>query len=165
MYRKMLGLVLTVVLFAGVAVASNNPFGQERTKAGPTIEGAPTADLAGLLQRQGLFSPSRLQTWSSYSFGMSAGGGTTTSAGLLVQHLQYQISKPLTLYMELGLLHNPLSMAGSSVNGPSQASFVIPALDLIYRPTENMMLSVHFSQTQQPQYQTPWWARTSGYAR
>ena len=108
----------------------------------------PGEGLAGLLQGSGLFDASKLTTWRSYSFEMATGGGYTSSAGLLVQHMHYQFSRPLSLYMEVGLLHDPLGMAGiSGANGPQKASIVIPNMDLVYRPTENMVFQLHFSQT------------------
>ncbi|HPU85735.1 MAG TPA: hypothetical protein PLE60_10420 [Candidatus Latescibacteria bacterium] len=149
-----------LVLAAG-AVPASGPFDTDAGGRGPTIAGAPTADLVSLMRRQGLFDSSRLTTWRSYSFGIASGGGTTTSAGLLLQHIQYQIATPLTLRMDVGLLHNPLGIAGFR-NGPQQASLVIPALDLVYRPTENMVLSVHYSQMPSSRYgygygYNAWW--------
>lgn len=155
MRMRFIGLALTASLVAaGIASATGLT---EQSPVGPRITGAPTADLAGLVQSAGLFDTSRLTTWRSYSFGMSSGGGRVTSAGLLVQHLQYQISKPLTFHAEIGLLHNPLGMMGSkSVGGPQQASLVIPAMDLIYRPSNNMIYSIHYSQTPNYGYRDPW---------
>jgi hypothetical protein len=154
---------LALVLMAGLASASDQS--DSRTyAAGPTIAGAPTADLASLIQRRGLLDPSKLTTWRTYSFGVSAGTYGTTSAGLLIQHIQYQLSEPLTLYMEVGLLHNPLGMAGLSNSGSQQASLVIPAVDLVYRPRENMTVSFHYSQMPSSVqrygygFGTPWWS-------
>jgi len=150
---------LALVMTTGLASASDQ-IGLQTNSIGPTVGGVPTADLAGLLQRQGLFDPARLTTWRSYSFGISTSKYGTSSAGLLIQHLQYQISKPLTLYMEVGLLHNPLGMVGVK-NGPQQASLVIPALDLIYRPKDNLTISFHYSQVPSSAYgypySSPWW--------
>lgn len=157
--RWMAGLAL--VLAMGVAGASDDRDATSYT-VGPTLTGAPTADLTKLMQRQGLLDPDKLTTWRSYSFGISTGAYGTTSAGLLVQHIQYQLAKPLTLYAEIGLLHNPLSVAGFN-NGPQNASLIIPSLGLIYRPRENVIVSFHYSQTPTSAYRhgyglgAPWW--------
>ena len=162
--RTLWGFALALGMAASLAMASE-PFPvQKNAQVGPTIAGAPTADLAGLLQRQGLLNPAKLRTWRSYSFGIATDGRRTTSVGLLLQHLEYQISTPLTLYMEVGLLHNPLGMAGVSRFGPQQAQLVIPALDLIYRPQENLTVSFHFSQMPS-RYTNPWWAEPMGIGR
>jgi len=147
---------LAFVMMTGLAVAAEQPTGRTDAAVGPRVDGASTTGLTDLIVRQGLLDPARLTTWRSYSFGMTTGGSQTQSAGLLIQHLQYQISKPLTLYMEVGLLHNPLGMAGMRTGGPSQASLVIPAFDLTYRPREDMAFSIHFSQMPRS-YGTPWW--------
>lgn len=164
MKRILWGLGLIALASAGTALASDNPLTTSSgvTDFRPTIQGAPTADLASLFQRQGLFDQSKITTWKTYSFGVTTGGGHTHSSGLLVQHLQYQISKPLTLHMSVGLEHNPLAMAGLNT-GPQQASIVIPSLDLIYRPTDNVFVTFHYSNA--PAYNArPWWERDSfGY--
>ncbi|HNZ39644.1 MAG TPA: hypothetical protein PK251_00570 [Candidatus Latescibacteria bacterium] len=154
-------LVAGVLALAAQTATASGPFVTNTGERGPTIAGAPTADLVSLMRRQGLFDSSKLTTWRSYSFGIASSGGTTTSAGLLLQHIQYQIATPLTLRMDVGLLHNPLGVAGFR-NGPQQASIVIPALDLVYRPTENMVLSVHYSQMPSNRYgygygYNAWW--------
>jgi hypothetical protein len=155
-------LASSLILACGISYAEQPTLGMSRSPVGPTIGGAPTADLVSLMRRQGLFDPSRLTTSRSYSFGISSGGGTTTSAGLLVQHIQYQISTPLTLRMDVGLLHNPLGLAGFR-NGPQQASLVIPAIDLIYRPRDNMVLSVHYSQMPSGRNRNPLGYDSFGY--
>lgn len=155
--------VLALVAVVGTAWASDGVDLTKNASVGPTIAGAPTADLAGLIRSNGLLNPSRLKTWSSYSFGMSSGPGGMSSAGLFTEHIQYEIAKPLLLNMEVGLLHNPLGTIGvHSIGGPQQASLVIPSADLIYRPNKNMVISLHYSQMPYSAYQTgvgyyPWW--------
>ena len=166
-----IGLALTLAAPQAIAAASSpaqdtKPGATPSMALGPTLTGAPTADLRSLFQQQGLLDPNRLTTWRSYSFGFGTGGGRTTSGGLLVQHMHYQISKPLSLYMELGLQHNPLGMAGLSNSGSQQASLTIPRMELIYRPTENVVFSVLYSRRSRSQWypwsqsaRDPWWTR------
>jgi hypothetical protein len=152
-------ILLALAITAGAANTSDGLFANTTPKAvvRPIFDlpGSSTTDLKGLLQSQGLFDSSRLESWQSYSFEMTSSGGRTSSAGLLIQHLKYQISRPLTLYMEVGVLHNPLGMAGMNMNGPQEASVTIPAFDLIYRPTDNMTFQFHFSQTPYSSYGDP----------
>ena len=140
------------------ASAQSSSMTTSRAVIRPTTVGTqPGQGLVGLLKDNGLFDPEKLTTWRSYSFEMATGGGQTTSAGLLVQHMHYQFSQPLSLYMEVGLLHDPLGAAGVTSSSMQQtASVVIPNLDLIYRPTENMTLQFHFSQGTQGYYSSPW---------
>ena len=156
--------IAALAVFASAAVVgAADDTGRPQTNVGPTIAGAPSAGLSSLIQRQGLLDPSKLTMWGSYSFGISSGPSGATSMGMLVEHMKYQLSKPLTLYMEVGLLHNPLAAVGMR-NGPQQASLVIPALDLIYRPTDHTTISLHYSQMPSSAYRygygfgVPWWA-------
>ncbi len=165
--KRNLGMLAAVVLcVAGIAAASENPITGTTTTSTtvpsyrPTIEGASTVDLMGLLQRQGIFDQERVTTWRTYSFGMAMGGGQTTSGGLLVQHMQYQLSKPLTLHVAVGLEHNPLGMAGMNIGGPQQANLTIPSVDLIYRPSDSFVFSFHYSQIPSYGYDSAaWWER------
>jgi len=151
-----LGVAVGVALVsATLAAPPATPGGSTGPRIGPTLGGAPTADLSGLLQRQGLLDPNKLTTWRSYSFGVTTGGGHTSSGALLVQHMHYQLSKPLSLYMEVGLQHDPLGMAGVGNDGARQASLTIPSLELIYRPTDNVIFSVQYSQ-RDGNYGDPW---------
>ena len=149
--RTIWGATLAAILSTGIVFASENSLSGE-TKSStpfggiPTIQNAPTADLANLFRRQGLFDSDKISSWKTYSFGMAVGGGRTTSGGLLVQHMQYRISKPLTLHMAVGLEHDPVGMAGFNTGGPRQANLTIPSIDLIYRPSESMVFAVHYSQ-------------------
>ena len=159
-------LAVTALFITGIAAASDNsitgntPTSTMAPSYRPTIESAPTVDLMGLLQRQGIFDQNRVSTWRTYSFGMAMGGGQTTSGGLLVQHMQYQLSKPLTLHVALGLEHNPLGMAGMNIGGPQQASLTIPSVDLIYRPSDSFIFSFHYSQVPSYGYDSgTWWER------
>ena len=165
MISRFTGFALALVMAACTASAAEDVVSGVSTAApqlGPTIDGAPTADLAGLFARQGLFDSPNLTTWRSYSFGMSMGGGRTTSGGLLVQHMQYQIAKQLTLHMAVGLEHDPLGMAGISAGGTQQANLTIPSLDLIYRPTESTVISFHYAQMSSGAggFGAPWWEQS-----
>lgn len=164
MNKKLSLLVVLLAFSAHIAIAADNPITGTSTAATgiasyrPTIESAPTVDLMGLLKRQGVFDDNRLTTWRTYSFGIASGGGHTTSGGLLVQHMQYQLSKPLTLHVAVGLEHNPLGMAGMNIGGPQQANITIPSVDLIYRPTDSVIFSFHYSQMPTYGYGSAnWW--------
>ena len=166
MKRNMGMLAAAVLIVAGIATASENPITGTTTTSTtvpsyrPTIEGTSTVDLMGLLQRRGIFDQERVSTWRTYSFGMATGGGQAASGGLLVQHMQYQLSKPLTLHVAVGLEHNPLGMAGMNIGGPQQANLTIPSVDLIYRPSDSFVFSFHYSQMPSYGYDSAaWWER------
>ena len=163
--KRNLGMLAAVVLcVAGIAAASENPItGTTTTSTAvpsyrPTIEGASTVDLMGLLQRQGIFDQERVTTWRTYSFGMAMGGGQTTSGGLLVQHMQYQLSKPLTLHVAVGLSIITRQAGMNSV--VPEGDLTIPSVDLIYRPSDSFVFSFHYSQIPSYGYDSAaWWER------
>lgn len=86
-----------------------------------------------------LLDPARLQIHHSYSMSYFSGGGQSGSIGLYMSTLQYQFSKPLTLRVGLGYLHQPLGFLNENMVGP-EGGRILPNVQLDFRPSENMLL-------------------------
>ncbi len=88
-----------------------------------------------------LIDLSRLHFSHSYSFSYFSGGGTSGSVGLYTGSIFYELSRSLSLDVELGIAHDPAALFGNSV-GTSAAFF--PAVNLDYHPSGNFRLSIGF---------------------
>lgn len=98
----------------------------------------------GLSQKPSLpwFDLSRLQLSHSYSIGFFSGNGTSGSRGMYSGTLMYKIADPLTLTLNVGILHDPVGLFSN--NGLGQKAVVLPSGWIDWRPSKNFMLSVGF---------------------
>jgi hypothetical protein len=88
------------------------------------------------------FDLSRIHISQSYSIGFFSGGGTSGSQALYNGTLTYQLAQPLTLTLNMGILHDPSSLWGNNRFGTS-AKF-LPSGWLDWRPSKNFMMSIGF---------------------
>jgi hypothetical protein len=109
------------------------------------FHGAPKAkDLIAPVQSGGfsLLDPSRFHLSHSYSISYFSGSGYSGSVGLYMGTLEYQLSRPLTLRVGLGYLHQPLGFSSSSqVLGGDQ---VLPSFRLDFRPSDAFHFMVDY---------------------
>lgn len=98
----------------------------------------------GLSKRPSLpmFDLSRINLSHAYSFGFFSGGGTSFSRGLYSGSMTYQIAQPLTLTLNLGILHDPSAIWGDKRIGNS-ARF-LPSGWIDWQPSNNFRLSLGF---------------------
>ncbi len=89
-----------------------------------------------------LLDLSRLNMAHSYSISFFSGGGQSGSAALYNNTMTYRLADPLTLTLNLGVLHNPGSLWGDKTLG-NKAVFM-PSGYLDWRPSKNLSLSVGF---------------------
>ena len=106
-----------------------------------------------------LFSSDRLTFHNSYSMQIASTGNRTVSTGLLQSTFEYYINPQVTVRGHVGLLHDPLAAVGPS----SQQTMMLRSLDrnnlllggeVSYRPSENMLLQISFSQQPSMPYGT-----------
>ncbi len=100
-------------------------------------------------------NPNRFSMQQSYSVSFASGGQGSSSGGLYLNSISYQLANPLWLSMDLGF-QTPLYSSGAynatgksglfnHGNGARDASsFVLPRIGLDYKPTENMSFSLQF---------------------
>ena len=99
----------------------------------------------------GFLDPSRLDFQSSYSMQISSSGNRTTSLGLVQSTFEYYVNPQVSVRGHIGLLHDPLSNIGPT---NQEAAFlrafnsdnIMLGGEISYRPTENMLLQIGFSQ-------------------
>jgi hypothetical protein len=89
----------------------------------------------GLNSLRGLLDPNRVHMSNSMSFGYASIGGRGFTQGLYMNHMQYQISQPLSVTTHLGYQFQPSGPAAFNP-GLHNGNFVGGA-DLNWRPTQN----------------------------
>jgi hypothetical protein len=90
-----------------------------------------------------LFDPSRLTMRHSYSVSYFSGSSSRSgSIGMYMNSIGYQVSRPLYLQLDLGIVHNPGALWGSP-SGPAGAQ-LRPNLFLRYAPSPRFQLIVDF---------------------
>lgn len=90
-----------------------------------------------------LFDLSRLNFAHSYSLSFFSGGGMSGSQGLYQGAFTYQLAKPLTLTLGLGILHDPGSLVSGDRRTNNNALF-LPSGYLDWKPSENFRMSIGF---------------------
>ena len=138
--------VCTLTLAMLLMLGSASAFGQDAIDAqtARSFSGAARAgDLATPSSSIGfsLLDPSRLRIRHSYSLSYLSGSGQASSVGLYMSTLEYQFSKPLSIRVGLGYLHQPLGFTGTS--GPQGGTF-LPNVRLNWQPTENMQFIIDY---------------------
>jgi hypothetical protein len=85
---------------------------------------------------------SRLDISHAYSISYFSGSGYSGTQGFYSGSMQYQLAKPLTLTLNLGILHDPGAFVGHKSFSENSAFFPSGWLD--WRPSENFRLSIGF---------------------
>ena len=140
---KRRALVAMAVLCLSVAAVRADD--QVVSPSGSSFSGAPRAtDLVGSMARSGfsLLDPSRFRIHNSYSLSFLSGSGQSGSIGLFMSTIDYQISRPLSLRVGLGYLHQPLGFL-KNTTGPGQGR-ILPNATLDYRPSDKFHFILDF---------------------
>jgi hypothetical protein len=157
-----------IILAASLCVMSSMALAQENaaTTSIGNFNGAPRAgDLLAPAKQTGfsLLDPSRLNISHSYMMSYFSGGGRSGSVGLYMSTLQYQLSRPLSLRVGLGYLHQPLGFLSSSAN--TVENQILPNFRLDFRPSENFHFMVDYMTIPSSAYGNgnSWGGYTPGY--
>lgn len=136
---KKLAAVLIIGLFAFSAMA----WGQMADRA--ELKNVTEKYNKGLAKQPGfsLLDPSRLNLSHSYSLSFFSGGGVSGSLGLYNGTLTYQLAKPLTLSLNLGILHDPGALYDRN-RGLKTSTTFLPSGRLDWNPSNNFRMSVSF---------------------
>lgn len=119
-------IIVSLVLVASVAFAQTP--GAPVSSNSLTMKGAPNPF--------SLLDLSRIRWSNSYSVSFFSGGGSSGSVGLLNTTMDYEISRSLSLGLNVGILHNTGALWG---NGQADAT-VLPGFRLDYHPSEKFRL-------------------------
>lgn len=85
---------------------------------------------------------SRLNLSHSYTIGYFSGNGFSGSRAMYNGTIQYQIANPLTLTLNMGVLHDPGAIFGD--RKLSENSKFLPSGWLDWRPSRNFQMSIGF---------------------
>ena len=108
----------------------------------------PSALAKGYGQAGGLFgflglNPDKITMTHSYTMSYLSYGGQGFGQGVYLNTINYQISTPLSLSLQWGMLHQPFQSAGS--NSPFKSGFFVSGASLEYNPSKNFHLGVQYS--------------------
>lgn len=112
----------------------------------------PTAKIQGIVGLLGL-DPSKFSMSQSYSLSFITGGGHSYNQGLYLNTMRYQFSNPLSMFLQLGFVHQPLGSLGEK-NFQQQSEVFVSGVGLEYKPAENFRMQFEFSQ--QPRSYNPY---------
>ncbi len=83
-----------------------------------------------------LFDPGRFHMSQSYSMMYTTSQYGSYSLGLYLNTIEYQISDPLRIRLDIGYLHSP-DMVLSNTSTAFQKGKILPAISISWRPSEN----------------------------
>jgi hypothetical protein len=110
----------------------------------------PTTKIQGLVGLLGL-DPAKFSMSQSYSLSFVTGGGHTYNQGLYLNTMRYQFSNPLSMYLQLGFVHQPFGNLGEE-NLKQGSDVFVSGAGLEYKPSENFKLQLEFSQQPRSYY-------------
>lgn len=124
-------LVCVSLLLAAGAVSAQS--------AGAPVQSIAPSNSLGLQGAPNPFSLldfSRMRWSHSYSISFFSGGTGSGSMGLLNTTMDYEISKSLSVALNVGVMHNSGSLWGDGRNDAT----ILPGFRLDYHPSENFRL-------------------------
>lgn len=102
-------------------------------------------------QSSTLLDPSRFSMQQSYSMSFSSNGRENDLSGLYLNRMSYEFDIPLTLQVDIGLFHKPLSLfdGKNELNGGGEkaAYLGVPHARLLWRPSDKFMMSIEYFQS------------------
>ncbi len=93
-----------------------------------------------------LFNPEKLKMRQSYSLWYSSSSRGSQSLAMYLNSIEYQISDPLKLQLNLGYLHRPGAVARSGVAALENGK-LLPGISLSWKPSENFFLRLNYQQS------------------
>jgi hypothetical protein len=129
-----------LILIICILVIPNVMFAQLKSQTNPNIKQSLTdPSTMGIF---GIFNPDRFSMSHHFSTSFMGGGGGSLMLNTYVNSIQYQISDPLLLKMNLGIANMPHnSYLNNGLNNYRDTQFFGGA-ELQYRPSANTSLSI-----------------------
>ena len=138
--RSLISAIVAVVLVYGCTSA------QFKTKVNdePTVgQSLVRSDDSGLLF--GWFDPGKLKMAQSFSMSYQTFGQNGFALGVYTNSLSYQVSGPLSLQMDVSVMHSPYSSLGGDF-AKSLSGVYLSRAELNYRPSDNTLFQIQFRQ-------------------
>jgi len=111
----------------------------------PTFSGGGVVPSLGMGSSQPiLVDPKRFQMRQSVTFSAMSGGGSTLSQSWYRNSMEWKLSDPLTLHLDLGIMA-PMSASGPMAKVYKPGAYLIPAVALEYQPSESVKMILQYS--------------------
>lgn len=105
-------------------------------------------------------NPNKFSMSQSYALEFTSFGGQTFNRGLYLNTMMYQLSDPITMYLQIGMQHQPF---GSQVeNSPYKSQIFVSGAGFQYKPSDNFKLQLEYSE-QPGLYYSPYYYRNRLY--
>lgn len=101
------------------------------------------SDDSGLLF--GWFDPGKLKMSQSYSLSYQTFGQNGLALGVYTNSLSYQVSDPLSVQMDVSVMHSPYSTLGGNFS-KSLSGIYLSRAEINYKPSDNTLFQVQFRQ-------------------
>ena len=90
-----------------------------------------------------LLDPNRFNMTQSYSFMYSSSKYGSQSLGLYLNSIEYQVSDPLQIRLDIGYMHNPGALVGND-NGYLGDGKILPGISITWKPSEKFFLQFNY---------------------
>lgn len=141
---RMICLVLCIPFAAQAQLESQNPAKVHFPSALKRGFG-PAAGFANFL---GL-NPEKFSMQQSYTLAFTSFGGYGMAQGVYLNTMRYQLSNPLSVSVQWGVLTN---LTDTNRISPYQGGFFISGANLAYQPNENFHIGIQYSSYPGPAY-------------
>ncbi len=138
--RSLVCLLLAVGLISAIASAQFKAASNDQPSVGQSLV---RSDDNGLLF--GWFDQSKLQMRQSYSLSYQTFGQNGLALGVYTNSLSYQISDPLSVQMDVSVMHSPYNSFGDKL-GKSLSGIYLSRAQINYKPSDNTLFQIQFRQ-------------------
>ena len=112
---------------------------------------------SGLLSS--FIDPARFDMNQSYSVSYLSSGKQSSNIGLYLNTLTYQIADPLLMQLRIGYMHQPFGQSNRPLVNSKEGGLFVQGAHLLYKPTENMMISFEYANYPSPMLSPYYWNR------
>ena len=90
-----------------------------------------------------LFDPSRFHMTNSFSLMYSSSNGRSQSLGMYLNSIEYQISDPLKIRLDLGYVQNAGSLFSSNTRNQRDGR-ILPGVSISWKPAKNLFFQFNY---------------------
>lgn len=132
--------IMAVVL---ICVSVSAQFKTQMSEEPSVSQSFVRSDDSGLLF--GWFDPSKLKMSQSFSMSYETFGNQGLALGMYTNSLSYQVSEPLSVQMDVSVMHSPYSSLGGDF-AKSLSGIYLSRAELNYKPSDNTLFQIQFRQ-------------------
>lgn len=132
-------IVAVILLYGGSSAQFKTKMNDEPNVSQSLVR----SDDSGLLF--GWFDPGKLKMAQSFSMSYQTVGQNGFTLGVYTNSLSYQVSEPLSLQMDVSVMHSPYSSIGGDF-AKSLSGVYLSRAELNYRPSDNTLFQIQFRQ-------------------